>query len=245
MNKFQVETTKTTLCPRGNCKKSPHSTNFIPPNGSSRLRTAFAILSIITSKYSPSTIDISSIISILHLRQTCAVDGLDAISIPRSIVHSPLPIPAKECRVTPPIRQADAPVLAVTIVTSGVIIEKDKSVPFELTFLYLDFNGHTLFSKKNIPGGYRQNWFCYVNLYLPVKNILLLELTALTTSCCSSVSDSLRPVTLTKRVFKNSASCATGAFEIIIMTLSVLKWIVALPSPAKRLCTAMSFNAKR
>lgn len=74
---------------------------------------------IITSKYSPSTIDISSMISILHLRQTCAVGDLEAISIPRSIVHSPLPIPAKECNVTPPIRQADAPVLAVTIVTSG------------------------------------------------------------------------------------------------------------------------------
>lgn len=58
-------------------------------------------------------------ISILHFRHVCTIGGLEAIAIPRSTVHSPLPMPAKECKVTPPIRQADAPVLAVTIVTSG------------------------------------------------------------------------------------------------------------------------------
>lgn len=59
-------------------------------------------LNILTSKYSPSTIDISSMMSRLHLRQACAEAGRFAKSMQRCRLASPAPIPQNECNVTPP-----------------------------------------------------------------------------------------------------------------------------------------------
>lgn len=56
----------------------------------------------LTSKYSPSTMDISSIMSRLHLRHACADAGREAKSIHRCKPASPAPIPQNECNVTPP-----------------------------------------------------------------------------------------------------------------------------------------------
>uniref|UniRef100_A0A0K2U9P9 Uncharacterized protein n=1 Tax=Lepeophtheirus salmonis TaxID=72036 RepID=A0A0K2U9P9_LEPSM len=51
----------------GSCKKSPVRTSCIPPKGLSLLRIIRATASSV-SKYLPSTMDISSIIRILHFR---------------------------------------------------------------------------------------------------------------------------------------------------------------------------------
>lgn len=63
--------------------------------------------------------DISSMMRRLHLRQVWAAAGRDASSMERLRLWSPAPIPAKECNVTPPIRQAATPVEAVMMVPSG------------------------------------------------------------------------------------------------------------------------------
>lgn len=49
--------------------------------------------------------DISSIMSRLHLRQACAAAGREAKSMHRCRPASPAPIPQNECNVTPPENQ--------------------------------------------------------------------------------------------------------------------------------------------
>lgn len=59
----------------------------------------------------------------LHLRHVWAAAGREANSTERLRLWSPAPIPANECNVTPPIRQAETPVDAVMTVPSGGSVE--------------------------------------------------------------------------------------------------------------------------
>mmetsp|Transcript_16852 Transcript_16852/g.37416 ORF Transcript_16852/g.37416 Transcript_16852/m.37416 type:complete len:236 (-) Transcript_16852:855-1562(-) len=103
----------------GNCIKSPTTTTCIPPKGQSFSWILRAIPSN-NSNRSLSSMDISSIISTLHLDHlsTAAADFM-TLFIRTAGSPLPNPIPANLCSVWPPMLIAAMPVGAVTATASS------------------------------------------------------------------------------------------------------------------------------
>ncbi|KAK4140510.1 uncharacterized protein C8A04DRAFT_14868, partial [Dichotomopilus funicola] len=102
-------------------KKSPVMTSWIPPHGCPLFRITRPICDSL-SKSSPSTMEISSIMSTFVLSHLFLAFGFRRIFLTRTSASSfPSPIPAKLCRVIPPMLQAARPVEAVTAIRSGFL----------------------------------------------------------------------------------------------------------------------------
>src|SRR3569833_501720 len=106
----------------GSWKKSPVMTSWMPPQGRPLLRRIRPIWESL-SKSSPSTIDTSSMIRVFVRSQRFLAFGFRRIFLTSAWTSSfPSPMPAKLCRVMPPMLHAASPVEAVTASLSGSLV---------------------------------------------------------------------------------------------------------------------------